>query len=128
MKYRYKNAYTKLRLETDKKVGKIESVKPIDFAAVESNIAKIYAKFQKEQERRSKVRPINASLDEIKVIRESQVVCQICGKEKRLVLDHCHSTGKIRGMLCNSCNTGLGMFQDDTQRLTNAVEYLKKTI
>lgn len=58
-------------------------------------------------------------------------VCAICGKDEQenkraLSLDHCHSTGKIRGILCNKCNVGLGCFSDDTQKLLMAVEYLMK--
>lgn len=43
----------------------------------------------------------------------------------RLVVDHCHKTGKIRGLICNACNIGLGVFKDDIQLLLNACEYLE---
>lgn len=56
--------------------------------------------------------------------------CQICGepdaKDARLCVDHCHATGKIRGLLCSPCNTGLGFFRDNTLKLENAVLYLKR--
>lgn len=42
-------------------------------------------------------------------------------------VDHCHTTGKIRGLLCNSCNTGLGRFKDSTDLLLKAVSYLQKS-
>lgn len=56
--------------------------------------------------------------------------CVICGKHQsefknRLAVDHSHKTGKIRGLLCITCNAGLGMFQDNPQILANAIEYLK---
>lgn len=51
-------------------------------------------------------------------------LCAICKKEKNLVVDHCHSTGKIRGLLCTTCNTGLGKFQDSPDRLQDAINYL----
>lgn len=54
--------------------------------------------------------------------------CAICNKEevgKRLAVDHCHATGKIRGLLCQKCNRALGMFQDDTKIIKNAINYLK---
>lgn len=50
--------------------------------------------------------------------------CAICGDEKRLSVDHCHSTGVVRGLLCSSCNLGLGRFYDSPDRLKNAAEYL----
>jgi len=59
--------------------------------------------------------------------------CKICntsnpgrGKNK-MSIDHCHKTGKIRGLLCNSCNNGLGMFKDDPELLVKAMEYLSET-
>ena len=42
-------------------------------------------------------------------------------------IDHCHTTNKIRGLLCNYCNSGLGFFKDNTERLTNAIVYLEHT-
>ena len=54
--------------------------------------------------------------------------CAICNGESRrkLVLDHCHATGKLRGFLCSPCNTGLGMFKDKPEVLLAAAEYLAK--
>jgi hypothetical protein len=43
-----------------------------------------------------------------------------------VAVDHCHTTGKIRGLLCNGCNKGLGLFLDSTKLLQNAKEYLEK--
>jgi hypothetical protein len=52
-------------------------------------------------------------------------LCAICHTiPKHWHVDHCHNTGKVRGMLCGSCNMGLGLFHDDTQRLKDAAEYL----
>lgn len=70
-----------------------------------------------------------------KKIRESidhDSHCEICGKKKdinttySLVVDHCHNSNKIRGLLCGSCNTGLGMFKDNADSLRAAIKYLKR--
>jgi hypothetical protein len=51
--------------------------------------------------------------------------CAICGGESQ-VLDHDHDTGQIRGALCRACNTGLGQFADDADRVASALTYLKE--
>jgi len=62
--------------------------------------------------------------------------CALCQKEtvgyidkytkkgKPLVIDHCHKTGGVRGLLCSKCNNGLGMFKDDIMILYKAIEYI----
>ena len=57
-------------------------------------------------------------------LKESTKECVICGMEAKLVVDHDHVTGKIRGMLCNHCNRGLGHFRDDPALLEFAAQYL----
>ena len=56
--------------------------------------------------------------------------CAICGKPipkegRGMFIDHDHDTGKVRGLLCQHCNMGLGMFRDDVSNLQNAIEYLQ---
>jgi hypothetical protein len=53
-------------------------------------------------------------------------VCAICAKppEKTLCVDHCHATGKVRGLLCRQCNFGLGCYGEDQAALIAALAYL----
>lgn len=61
--------------------------------------------------------------------------CAICGsegfilnpkQELKLVVDHCHKSGKVRGMLCHNCNRALGLFKDSVESLNKAIDYLNK--
>ena len=54
--------------------------------------------------------------------------CAICGRsfsDRKAYVDHCHETGKVRGLLCTQCNTLLGMARDSVEILGNAINYLK---
>jgi hypothetical protein len=62
-----------------------------------------------------------------KMIIDQNNSCKICNQQlnDEIHIDHCHSTGKVRGLLCGKCNKGLGQFNDDIEILTNAIKYLK---
>ncbi len=68
------------------------------------------------------------SLEEFNQLLEKQNnSCGICGKsfeEYRNYIDHDHVTGKVRGLLCSGCNTGLGKFGDNIEGLMKAIYYL----
>lgn len=50
----------------------------------------------------------------------------VTNKIRRLAVDHCHDTGAVRGLLCSSCNTGLGAFKDRIDLLEKGLRYLRK--
>lgn len=55
-------------------------------------------------------------------------VCAICGKKetsRNLAVDHDHKTGLVRGLLCQKCNTGLGLLSDSLTMLEKAIKYLR---
>jgi hypothetical protein len=54
--------------------------------------------------------------------------CVICGSNEKLVVDHSHKTGNVRGLLCNHCNRGLGHFKDDPMLLEFAAQYLYASV
>jgi hypothetical protein len=72
-----------------------------------------------------------------KMLAAQKGVCAICGnpettydprheKVKELAVDHNHTTGVIRGLLCRGCNQGLGNFKEDSQRIQKALKYLQQ--
>lgn len=66
------------------------------------------------------------------MIHQQNDQCAICHcsaihrKSNSWHVDHDHQTGKVRGLLCKSCNTGLGQFKDDIALLEAAIKYLQK--
>ena len=83
-------------------------------------------------------RTYNISLDDYNKLLEIQDnTCAICNKEETqqsnyaadgpdsLRVDHCHSTGKVRGLLCAKCNFGIGQFNDNVALIEKAIEYIK---
>ncbi|AXH72004.1 MAG: recombination endonuclease VII [Podoviridae sp. ctbj_2] len=63
--------------------------------------------------------------------KEQNGVCLICSQPERtpnrnLAVDHCHTTGKVRGLLCGHCNKGIGHFYDRIDLLNKSIEYLEK--
>ena len=92
-------------------------------------------------------RRYGVSFEEYKELMAREV-CDLCGtkiktknnnknakaKHKQNAIDHCHKTEheqgiiKIRGVLCHQCNKGLGNFNDDTELLEKAIQYLRRNI
>lgn len=73
------------------------------------------------------------------MLHEQRGVCAICkqpetsrscGGDKiaALAVDHCHRTGRVRALLCQNCNRGLGRFHDDSDKLEAAARYIRERI
>lgn len=73
--------------------------------------------------------------DYYKMLEKQNHLCAICknpetqlkkkaNKIKMLSVDHCHVSGKVRGLLCHLCNTALGSFKDSIENLEQAIKYL----
>ena len=76
-------------------------------------------------------RKYNLSIDEYKTLIESKNnSCKVCGTHAKnnlkgkLYIDHCHTTGKVRVLLCMKCNSALGLLNDDKALIQNLLDYL----
>lgn len=66
------------------------------------------------------------TLEEYEERMASSDCCEICGSTERLVYDHCHTSGDFRGILCITCNTGLGKLGDNVSGIASALKYLAR--
>lgn len=92
-----------------------------------NNRPKVRAK-QSQYDRRAYRRKRNYGLSEEdyeKLVLEADGKCLICVKEKKLVIDHNYKTGKVRGLICSSCNKGLGHFFEDIEAIEKAAQYIR---
>lgn len=80
--------------------------------------------------RQFKLKKYGITIEEYnKLLEEQDGCCKICGKyfteyKRDFSVDHNHTTGKVRGLLCNSCNTGIGLLGEDIDILIKAIKYL----
>lgn len=141
-KYKLTDKYTKYKKKylASLKAKRIKNNKNPRACLVGLSVEEKKARKRELKSVSSYMRNYNISKEEAVDIfnRRSNSVCEICNTvppiqktqggnlKPRLVLDHCHDTGKIRGLLCNNCNWGLGHFSDDVDKLNLAIKYLNK--
>lgn len=69
------------------------------------------------------------SLPKIEKILESQgnkcAICETALSRFRMAVDHCHESGRVRGLLCSNCNSGIGMLKDSADIVYRALDYLR---
>jgi hypothetical protein len=65
------------------------------------------------------------TIDQYHALQERQdFLCAICHEDKPLHIDHCHSTGRVRGLLCKGCNSGIGMLRESPEIMARAANYV----
>jgi hypothetical protein len=79
---------------------------------------------------RLRLRQYHLSMEQYQAMEDRQSnLCAICGKPPKgrvLHIDHCHRSGKVRALLCGSCNMILGLANDDQEILMKALAYLRE--
>lgn len=89
---------------------------------------------KKKRDRKSVLRfKYNLTFEQFdNMLVKQEYKCKICNylldfsfKNKKVHIDHCHTTGKVRGILCGPCNAGLGMLKENINILKNAITYLE---
>jgi hypothetical protein len=97
----------------------------------ESNKKRYFKNINAERNRDYK-RKYGITLEDYnKMLQEQKNSCAVCGlgadsaSKGRLFVDHCHTTHKVRGLLCHHCNTMLGLAKDNIDVLQKSIEYLK---
>ncbi len=104
---------------------------PDKIKALKEKYKETRKEIRKPSERRNHLRmKYGITEKEYKEIYDKQKgSCILCDKSvpyRKLHIDHCHNTGKIRGLLCHNCNLGLGLFKDNIDVLGKAIKYLKQ--
>ena len=107
-------------LKQGMKYQKCSEYKPPNYVGLEKNDAHIRRKYGITQKQ----------YDDM--LMQQNNGCAICSRTeepdgRRLAIDHCHSTGKVRGVLCNNCNNGLGAFGDNIEGMKKAIQYLQNS-
>lgn len=101
-----------------------------------ARVKKLYATSQKYRDKQKNNKLLKAYSITLKQYQEFSAAfddqCHICSKpcpsKKSLAVDHDHSTGLIRGLLCINCNKGLGNFKDNIELFKKAIQYLEDAV
>lgn len=136
--------YKKYRHEYNRRPERVQYMKEYRLVPENNKKEKVAAKsYKKRNPEKGKnghlKRNYKIDLDQYnQMLLDQNLVCGIClkeeaavdnklGKVKDLAVDHCHITGKVRGLLCFRCNTSLGKFEDSIEILQRAIDYLNKS-
>lgn len=89
----------------------------------------IYMKAWRAKNGTDRRRRYGLTPEQLSNLLEAHPVCELCAGSfglKGKNIDHNHTTGIVRGVLCTKCNLGLGYFNDDIELLLKATDYLKR--
>ena len=107
--------------------GLVSTCKP---CTIERSRTRYHSNADDINDRRA-ARTYGTTVEHIQEMRkQANGICQCCGNPgeghyKRLVIDHCHATGKIRGLICQKCNTVLGLVKDRVEVLQNLQNFME---
>ena len=101
---------------------------PEQKARIQRSWKKASAKYYTVEKRRNKtLRQYGLTEDTYNQMYDDQNgLCYICQDDLTLVVDHCHTSNRLRKLLCNSCNIGLGVFKDNPDILRQAALYIEE--
>jgi hypothetical protein len=90
-----------------------------------------YAKYKKRNKGYLKEKRYGITQQQFdQILVDQNNKCKLCYSEfknsKDTHIDHCHDQNRVRGLLCNLCNVGLGQFKDNVEYMYNAIKYLNK--
>jgi hypothetical protein len=121
------------RKNNPEKAKELDKKRGSKYREKSKNIRKIYYEKNKDKFKDKAIfRKFGISLDDYnKMFEKQKGCCIICNKHQiefdiSLAIDHCHKTGKIRGLLCSYCNMGIGLLGENVKTLEKAIEYLKQ--
>lgn len=134
---------TKPRTEFYKASGKREGMVKPRCKACDSELARQWFAENKERSKETRHRWSLKNTygitheDYQRLLDEQGGVCAVCGEDEpnehgrtgtkfRLAVDHCHDTGRVRGLLCQKCNRAIGLLRDDSGLLRKAIDYLER--
>jgi len=98
---------------------------------VKEGIKRNYDNDKDAYRNRSLIYKYNITLEDYNIMLNNQKgLCRVCGIDrmnlrKNLSVDHCHKTGKVRGLLCERCNTALGLLKEDIKIMRNLINYME---
>ncbi len=124
--YYEKNKDKCLELSRQWRLKNIDKIKEYSKENYSLNKDKI-AEYNKKNRLHQRVIKYNLTDDKFNIMYNSQNgCCAICGKHRKLEIEHNHQTGKVRGLVCHKCNVVIGMCEENVEVLQKAIEYLNK--